>query len=988
MRWSTLVTGFKLALALSLLACPAASALNPTIRVTHLNHASWSEKDGMPSDIQCMAQTIDGWLWLGTTDGLYRFDGVSFERLPLRSNRINALSALPNGDLLVSFSWDGMVALHPDGSVTELANHEDVFRMSMFSGMMADREGAVWTVSSRGLFRHRQGKWEQMRGTPGWSTLLAEVLIDQYDRVWYTDAEAVYSYDRTGNKWTRLEGGKPGPLIQSPDGRIWTTVDGKLYPVPAPSVGTALPRLPEFNHLQSRWSGQFDRDGNFWAPHCPRGLCRLARAGDLPSRPIDITRQATDRLDQSWQLSALPTTQVLEDREGNIWVVTASGLDRFRENKLQLLQLPAPAVISTMVKDSEGLLWIREEESHKLSRIAEDGTIMADARRGVTSIITGRDGALLLAGKRDIERIHHGRSSRIALPAPGGKPADLDVLGITDDGKVLWMASAQTGLMGLVDGEWKPRSAFKLPKRINMTAAGGTGQMWLSHSDGFLSLYDNDKLTRYDIGMVGQESGIFPGQQMVVAGERGIAVLRGQQFAALGPLNADVLRNVSGMAITPEGDRWLNGARGVVHIRRDAWEASVRQPSIPLVYEVIDALEGYPGRATIINRLHSVFNAGNGQLWFRATGGTVKLDTKALRPNTVKPVVRLLRVNTDQGSHPAQGRLLLPPDSRNFNIQYSAPGLRKPEAIRFQYQLKGVDQQWQDAGTRRAAYYNNIEPGSYVFQARAVNEDGIVSDTIASIELEVAPTVTQTWWFKLACLAAGALLLYGLYKYRLKVATDNIARHLRVRQEERERIARTLHDTFLQAVQALILHVHNVASRLAPGSDARVKLEQILQNADETIDEGRRQVEQLRNGPDMEQCLSRTGDMLAAIYPGTGYTLTVKGTRHALESSVQDNLCAIGQEAMHNAFQHAQASTVTVSLEYGAELLVLRVADDGRGIDEVELAARIKEQHWGVVGMRERALGMGATLSVTGKPGKGTTVELTVSRSLAYAQIS
>ncbi|KQV84959.1 hypothetical protein ASD15_07430 [Massilia sp. Root351] len=969
-----------------LLLCPSSIALNPAIRLANLNHASWSEKDGMPSDIQSLAQTIDGWLWLGTTDGLYRFDGVSFERLSLKSSRINDLSALPNGDLLISFVWAGMVALHSDGSVTELAGSEDTFRMGNFSGMMADREGAIWAVSMKGLFRYRNGKWENMQSSPNWATLASRVLIDQYDRVWYADEQGLYRYDRNTGKLRRIaDGGKRGPLIQSPDGRIWISADGVLYPVPASAPGAPLPRSPEFNHLQSRSAGQFDRDGNFWAPRCPRSPCRLARAGELPDQPIDVAGQAADRLDASRQAGAMTAEQVLEDREGNIWLMTASRLERFRENKLQPLQLAAQSMVSTMVKDSEGRLWIREEDGNKLSRLEADGTAVADPRRGITALVSGRDGALLLAGKRDIERIHKGRSSRIPLPAPDGKPADLQVMGITDDGKVLWMAAAETGLMGWVDGQWKPRSAFNLPKRINMTAAGDTGQMWLSHSDGFLSLYDNGKLARYDIGMVGQESGIFPGPHMVIAGERGIAVLRGQKFEALAPLDAEVLRNVTGLAITPEGDRWLNGARGVVHIRRDAWEASVRQPSIPLVYEVIDALEGYPGRASIVNRLPSAFNAGNGQLWFRATGGVVKLDTRALRPNAVKPVIRLLRVNTDDGSHPAGGRLLLPPDSRNFHIQYTAPGLRKPEAIRFQYQLKGVDAHWQDAGTRRAAYYNNIAPGRYVFQARAVNEDGVAGDAIASMELEVAPTVTQTWWFKLACLGAGALVLYCLYRYRLKAATHTLFHQLQVRQEERERIARTLHDTILQTVQALILHVHNVALKLPGGSEPREQLEKILQNADHAINEGRRQVQQLRKGPDIEQCLRQTGDMLSAVYASTAFTLQVSGKRQVLEPTILEDLCAIGQEAMHNAFQHAQASAVTASLDYGAALLVLRVADNGRGIDDAEVAERIKEQHWGMIGLRERAMRIGAKLGSKGESGKGTTMELTLDSSRAYA---
>jgi signal transduction histidine kinase/ligand-binding sensor domain-containing protein len=979
MQFRKLILGLLL-----LLVCQTVLALNPAITVAHLNHASWSEKDGMPSDVQSMAQTIDGWLWLGTADGLYRFDGISFERVPFKFNRITHLSALANGDLLVASLHNGMIALHPDGSLTELANDEDTFRMGGFSGMMADREGAIWAVSMRGLFRFRKGKWENIAGSADWAPF-GEMLVDQYDRVWYINNQGLYRYDRETGKMVYIaDQGKGGAPIQSPDGRIWISADGILHPVSASVAGAAMPRSPDVNHRQSRPSGQFDRDGNFWAPHCDQGLCRIARAGDLPGQPVNIARQATDHLDQSWQLSAMPTRQVMEDREGNIWVITASGLDRFRENKLLPLQAPAPTAVTIMVKDSEGQLWVREEESEKIWRIAEDGTAVADSRGAVAALVTDRDGALMLAGKRTIERIYKGRPSHIPLPAPGGKPSDMQVLGILDDGKVLWMASAQTGLMGWVDSQWKPRSAFNLPKRINMVAAGGKGQLWLTHSDGFLSLYDNDKLTRYDIKMIGQESGIFPGAELVVAGEQGIAVLHGQKFQALAPLNAEAFRNVSGMAVTPEGDRWLNGARGVVHIRRNAWEASVRQPSIPLVYEVIDALEGYPGRAVIANRLASVFNAGNGQLWFRATGGLVRLDTGALRPNTIKPVVKLLRVNTDKGSYGATSLLRLPPDSRNFNIQYTAPGLRKPEAIRFQYQLQGVDQQWQEAGTRRVAYYNNIEPGRYIFKARAVNEDGIVSDAVASMELEIAPTMTQTWWFKLACFGAGALILYGLYKYRLKAVTNAIAHQLMVRQEERERIARTLHDTFLQSVQALILQVHNVLLKLPPGSEPRHKLEKILLSADETINEGRRQVQELRHGPDIEHSLSGTGEMLSSIYPGTVFTLTVAGERLVLEPTVQENLCAIGQEAIRNAFQHAQASAVTVNLEYGNDLFVLRVADNGRGINEAEMAHRIKDQHWGMIGLRERATSIGAHLTISGKSGSGTMLALTVRGSLAY----
>lgn len=967
------------------LLCQQAQALNPSVRLEDLNHVSWSEKDGVPADIHGMAQTRDGWLWLSTADGLYRFDGVRFERFPLQHSRIYNLHALENGDLLVSYHLEGLSILHPDGKVTELLA-ADGGKIGTIAGMGMDREGAIWAAGATGLHRYLNGKWQVMSSGQDWAGNTFSVLVDQYGRVWASNDHSLYLYDRSVGKLERIPGRDlHGSLIQSPDGRVWVAAYDIVRPVPAPPMSQQLPRQPDFNQSESRWAGQFDRDGNLWALKCPYGVCRVTGAGTLPSEPIVPSKQAADRLDQHWQLSALSTNVVLEDREGNIWVSTQSGLDRFRENKLMPARIPGPSGIYSVASDVEGTLWVAETSTGALWRIAPDSAPVRDTGRATSVLATDRDGALLLAGKRKIERVYKQHSSKIALPSPPGKgPTDLDVLGLIDDGKVLWMVSLQTGLMGFVDGQWQPRARFNLPKRIFMLAPGDRGQMWLSHNDGALSLYDNDKLTNYDIGMIGVESGMFPGPQMIIGGEHGLAVLRGQKFEALGPPGAEALRNVTGMATTPDGDRWLNGSKGVVHIRRDDWENSIRQPSIPLAYEVINVLEGYPGRASVDNRRQTVHNLGNGMLWFRATGGLVRLDTTALRPNTVRPAVQLLTVNTDSESYPASSLLRLPPDTRNFNIKYTAPGLRKPEGMRFQYRLEGVDANWQDAGTRRLAYYTNIGPGHYTFSVRAVNEDGMASDAVATMLVQVAPTIPQTWWFRLLCVLAAALVLYSLYKYRLKIATAEISRQLHVRMDERERIARTLHDTFLQSVQALTLRVHSVLTKLPEGSEPRARLEAILNDADRTIIEGRDQVHQLRTGNDIEQTFTEAGESLALMHGAVSFEFNMLGTRRPLAPPVQEELCEFGLEALRNAFQHAHASMIIVRIEYHPGFFLLRVTDNGRGLDEAEVQSRIKEQHWGMIGMRERARRVGSDIEIASAPGKGTSIELKVPAVLAY----
>lgn len=977
---------FKLAVcAAVLLVCQHASALNPKIRLQDLNHVSWSEKDGVPGDIQSMAQSRDGWLWLGTSDGLYRFDGVRFEKRPMPRDRIHNLHALDNGDLLVSYELEGLTVLHPDGSTEELIDTK-TSTMGLISAMAMDRDGAVWAASIAGLHRHRDGKWETMSSGPEWAGETFSVLVDQYGRVWASNEKFVYLYDRASKKMQRLpETDLHGSLLQSPDGRLWAARADLVRLVPTPPVGQQLPRDPNATQSESRWGGEFDRDGNLWALKCPYGICRVANAGTSAASVIVPSKQTDDRLDQHWQLSALSTNVVLEDREGNIWVSTQSGIDRFRENKLIPARIPGPTGIYSTANDTEGQLWVAEMLNRAVWRVSADAPPVRDPRRSGSVLANDRDGALLIAGTRDIERLHKGRSTRIALPSPpGAQPIDLTVIGMLDDGKVLWMVSLQTGLMGLVDGTWLPRARFNLPKRIFMSAAGGVGQLWLSHNDGGLTLYDDGKLSEFDIGMVGTESGIFPGPQLVVGGSAGMAFKRGAQFVPLEPRDAEPLRNVTGMAVTADGDRWLNGSKGVVHIRRADWEASIAQPSLPLKFQVINVLEGYPGRAAMDNRLPTVYNAGNGRLWFRATGGLVRLETAELKPNSVKPVVQLLAVAAGKTSYPLRTPAALPPGSSNFTIEYTAPGLRKPEGMHFEYQLEGLDQGWQQAGTRRAAYYTNVGPGQYRFQVRAVNEDGMVGDTVATQTITIAPTVMQTWWFRLLCALAALLAIYAAYRYRISVATAAIARQMQTRLDERERIARTLHDTFLQSVQSLVLRVSSVTLKLPQDSATRDKLETILDDADRAITEGRDQVHNLRSRQDIEAALNETGDLLAATHPAVAFAVVVAGARRPLTMPVQDEFAEIGREALRNAFTHAAAGAVTARIEYAADGFILRISDNGRGLDAEEVKRRQAERHFGLTGMKERAKRIGAQFDIASEPGQGTTVTARLPARLAY----
>lgn len=974
--------------AAALLPAAPAAALNPQTRLADYNHTSWTAKDGAPAEINTMAQTPDGWLWLGTSTGLYRFDGVHFDRYPLpesihqQHNHVRTLFAGPNGDLWIGYGSEGLSVLHRGGAVENIPFDT---KLGLPNNFVFDRDGNPWITSVTGMYHYVGGKLSPAGAREGLADgeEVYSMLIDRRGRFWINNRQGVSQLNRdTGRFEATGISHNGGSLGQSPDGRIWLIDDDRVEQVPATPAG---PRAADLTWVESRRLGLFDRDGNLWSTRCRTNACVVAGAGARNDAVMTPSRLATDKLDQAAQLSAPQAECVLEDREGNLWIATQGGLDRYRENRLTAAHLPVSFGVYTMASDASGAVWAAEPVPAALWRLDRHAAPAAQPGH-FGNVANDRDGALLLAGPRSIERRYRGRVEQIALPlGRDGKPIDQEVVRMVDDGKILWMVSNKTGLNGWIDGHWLPRGHFNLPPKIYTIRPGGLGQLWLSVADGSIVLYDNDRQVRYDDPGVGTLTEIHAGREVVVGGSLGMAVLHGRQFRHVRAAEPAALTWVSGIAATPDGDRWFNGALGIVHVLKADWDEVARHPDALLRYELIDAFDGYPGRAMLLNRARSIYTAPDGELWFMTSSNIVHIDPRQLKRNSVAPQVQIERLLSGDSSYAARAALTLPAASPNFSIEFTSPSLSQPEKVRFQYQLVGVDAGWQDAGARRTAYYTNVEPGSYRFRVRVRNEDGVAGLDTAELSLRVPPAFWQTLWFKLACGLAAAGLLYLLYLYRVRIATARVAERLHVRMAERERIARTLHDTILQSVQAITLRLHLVAQTLPPGDDVRDKLDVLLDQADHAYVEGRDQVHELRAGQagDVEDAVADAGQQLALLHPATGFRQQTSGARRRLNSPVAEEACEIAREALRNAFRHAGAAKVEALLSYDADQFTLLVQDNGRGIG----AARADDgaEHWGLVGMRERAARIGARLAIDGKPGAGTRVTLTVPGRLAYA---
>lgn len=980
--------------------CYGVAAPGPLMR--DYRHTSWTAADGLPSQISAMAQTRDGWLWIGTEDGLYRFDGLHFAHVAppargvLARSRIFSLHAADNGDLWVGYFYGGLAVMHPDGRIEDIPDSPD-HPVGAVASMAVDGAGTLWILALNGLY--------QITGTPGHYRLRLEedgtawqkveprsLHTDQYGDVWASYDGRIVRKDAASSHFVNAAPPEAhGSLVQSPDGRLWTQLHERLIAIGPGPGHPAMPRPLASNQRESSWSGQFDRDGNLWKIRCPDGLCVLPAAGTAATAldPAGLGERVVDPAD----LSNRDAQQVLEDREGNVWVVTAAGLDRYQPNRLLQSGLPGTGTTISLAADADGGVWAADTQTYRLWRLAPGQAPVLQPDQEVRVVGTARDGALLLSGKRAITRRLHGVDTPIPLP-PGrdGKPVDLHVLGTLDDGKVLWMASIETGLMGYADGAWRPRSAFNLPGKIVISGAGGIGQLWLADGDGGLTLYDDGKLTRYDATVAGIANAVSGGPDVLVAGERGLAVLQHGAMRLLNSAQPDSLRNISGITITPDGDRWFNGLRGVVHVRAADWADAMAHPEILLRSELLDARDGYPGQGATAMRLPSAVQAA-GTLWLATTGGVVRLDTRSVRRNTVAPVPQILQVATSQASYPAQAQgVTLPPASQAFSVAFTAPAMRRAENVRYAYRLDGIDTAWVDGGTRQAANYTQMPPGTYRFHVRATNEDGVMGAQEAVQTIHIAPTIPQTTWFRLLMLAGAVLMGVALYRYRIRRLTARLMEQMQVRMHERERIARTLHDTYLQSVHALLLRVGAMAQSLPVDHPTRSGLEHVLQDASKAVVEGRGQVEQLRSHPGLpdgagehalENLLESTAAPLRQCYPDVAYTLQVDGTRRPLAPEVVHEAGQIAAEALRNAFIHGGAAHIDVMIGYRDPFTVV-VRDDGKGIEEEVRRVGYRSGHWGLLGMRERARAIDAAMTIDSGDATGTTVTLAVPGAWAY----
>jgi signal transduction histidine kinase len=573
-----------------------------------------------------------------------------------------------------------------------------------------------------------------------------------------------------------------------------------------------------------------------------------------------------------------------------------------------------------------------------------------------------------------------------------------------DRSGAMWVAFNNFGLYRLKDGEWtrhrSPGQAEgKCPQAgVAFAFTDTRGRVLLSCADARMAIVDGERERSF-----GAEDGIEVGNVTALAergrgiwlgGEYGLQHFDGERFRSVRALDPEALRGISGIIERANGDLWLNGLGGIVHIRRPDLERALSEPGYVVNTERFDRHSGVPGIPSQQQQLPTAAEGTDGRLWFALFNAVVWLDPANASAATTPPPVSIQSIAADDKVYEPAPSTTFPPGTTSLRIAYAAVSLLHPHAVRFRHRLQGIDAEWHDAGRNTSVSYRGLPPGAYRFEVGATDANGIWSTDVAKANFTILPAYYQTHWFRALCALLLVLLAWMGYRLRIRGLRRQFEATLDARVAERTRIARDLHDTLLQSFHGLLLRFQT-AFNLLPDRPAESKqiLASAIDQAAEAITEGRDAVQGLRASTtetnDLVDSLRSLAEELSKENGGdTSQHMEVQGTPRALHPIVRDEVFRIAGEALRNAFRHAGAKQIEVELRYDKRHFRVRVRDDGKGIDPELLRTEGREGHFGLRGMRERAKLAGGKLTVWSGLDAGTEVELSVPAQHAYSSAS
>ncbi len=988
----------SLSLSLIFLLCAftAVWGIDPNQRMSQYAHTAWRTRDGVFNGSPVViAQTADGYLWIGTNIGLVRFDGVRFTPWNpppgkrLLDSRIFSLLGARDGSLWIGTGYS--VTRWKNGELTSYPNLS-----GRIEAIVEGDQGEVWLVRTQAADQAGplcRVKDEQFHcygardGIPFDSAIqlskdsAGEFWIGGYTELlrWTPGSSTPYFANATRRPETfaSLRGFATGA-----EGLVWAAINrsGPVLQLEEFEHGSWASRsFPKITAKNADVTALFvDRDETLWIGTANRGVFRI--------RGEEVSRFGSED-----GLSGDAVVRFCQDAEGSLWVVTSEGIDSFRDLKVASYSLReglSGAGASSVVASRDGTVWVGNFgaldylRSDKLFAIRSgqglpglNVTTMFEDHSG--RLWVGVDNGLWIYEEGVFRAVRHADGSLLGIVFAITEDVDHDIwvragphLDRIHDSQLVdeldspqisiayTLASNPRGgiLLGLVNGDLI-QYRDGTTKTLASNEVGNRRQIrdLLVEADGSVWGTTLDELARWKDGV-----------------RENITTRNGLPCDGIFALVQDNSRVL-----------WLYSQCGLIAIDRSELDAWWEHPERIVKFKLFDAFDGV--RAGLTSLKPQAVRSSDGCLWFVNGQILQVLDPNHLRANAVAPPVQVEQIVADRKIYAPGPGLRLPPLTRDLEIEYTGLSFVAPQKVRFRYKLEGRDEGWQEPGTRRQAFYNDLPPGRYRFRVIACNNDGVWNEAGATLGFTIAPAWYQTMLFQMLCIVSVVLAAWAVYHSRMRQIARAINARFDERLAERTRMARDLHDTFLQTIQGSKLVADDALDSSADPARMRRAMEQLSVWLEQAMQEGRAALNSLRTST------KQTNDLAEAFrratenghMPGSMQAvLSVVGEARDMHPIVRDEVYRIGYEAIRNAYSHSHGTRLEVEIRYEQDLTI-RVCDNGVGI-EPAVASRGKEGHFGLRGMRERAARIGAQIMIVSSDKSGSEVSLVVPGRIAF----
>lgn len=936
---------------------------------------------GTGAFVRGVTQTPDGRLWVGTTAGLLRFDGTGLVPSPVAPGGgpltagVNALHGASDGALWLAGD---------DGSVLRLGDRGTTEILPPGAGPRVERivetaEGAVWLLRGDRVLRVRGEERSSFDRPERPSAAELDLLI----------------LDRQGRPCTSAASG-------------WHCFDGHAFAPIAPGAPT---RQQGWLALATAGEAPDSCAGGFEAA-CRQGIVgvlvdRRGRTWVATPHALHLRERGAPTSRTLTAVEGLPDNHVrdlMEDREGGIWVTTHGGA-------LARLELPPVLVFTArhglpgntpfaLSEGPDGALWISSVGG--LTRWKDGAVTNFLHKREIPNqphhVLAHRDGTVWMSTYHDhLMRLQDGRVELVYLP--DRKPERRITTLYEDAAGTLWVGTTEGQLYQRRASGTAPawetvsRPGPACPARspifqddppcttaVSALARRRAGGLWAATygaglwrvRDGASSPVALPGLDRPPVlfAVAEDEDGT-----LWLGTDGGLLRWRGDRLTRFGPAEGLPDPIVHHLVDDELGGLWYVGRQGVVRVPRAELEA--HRPGARVRALQLDARDGLPSRMVMSRHDTPALRARDGRLWFTTVTGMAIVDPTAFDADRPAPALQLDGVGIDgrwrfAPDLPAQ--VEAPPGTAYLEVRLAAALFEAPHRVRFRYQLLGLDRAPSEPTTAASVQYAHLSPGRYVLEARAFREDAPDRGTTVRLPVHLRPLFHQTVSFRVSLGLLAALAIAAAFVLRARIARARLAAVL----EERGRIARDLHDSLAQVFTAAGLRLEGVEAEVQKAApELAPKVSQVQRILGHARRLARTIIWQLRSSERI--ALPRALEELTSLYDGVSMNVTVTGQVYALPLAVESEILHVAQQAVSNAIEHGHARLVSIDVSYAPARFVLRVHDDGAGLPAG--TARGTEAipgHYGLSGMRERAARAGGRLEIEGVEGVGTEVALVI----------